>query len=210
VAQATNATGTVTLTRRYDPWGNLLTGASTSGWAYTGREWDPETGLYDYRARYYNPKIGRFLSEDPVQVQARSLRELNAYAYVASSPVNLTDPFGLEGLASCIRRISSEVERDYCARPGTPGGNSKRRPGDYSCRQAHCVTNCRITRECPGGSATAGAASYAKELWDEAKQQTYDPKSEGYSRGDQAANKRGRICGSSPYTKGYDCEILCQ
>ena len=33
--------------------------------AFTGREWDSETNLYYYRARYYDPKIGRFLGEDP-------------------------------------------------------------------------------------------------------------------------------------------------
>ncbi len=39
--------------------------SSKGGFAFTGREWDPETNLYYYRARYYDPKIGRFLSEDP-------------------------------------------------------------------------------------------------------------------------------------------------
>lgn len=52
--QTTNASGSITLTRQYDPWGNLVTGASTPGYAYTGREWDAETGLYYYRARYYD------------------------------------------------------------------------------------------------------------------------------------------------------------
>jgi RHS repeat-associated protein len=34
--------------------------------AFTGREWDPEIGLYYYRARYYDPKVGRFVGEDPI------------------------------------------------------------------------------------------------------------------------------------------------
>ena len=33
---------------------------------YTGREYDRDTGLYYYRARYYDPEIGRFISEDPL------------------------------------------------------------------------------------------------------------------------------------------------
>ena len=52
VTQLTGATGAVTLARQYDPWGNLLTGGSTSGYAFTGREWDAEAALYYYRARY--------------------------------------------------------------------------------------------------------------------------------------------------------------
>ncbi len=63
--------------------------------AFTGREWDPETGLYYYRARYYDPKIGRFISEDPLPLRARKPRELDAYAYVANNPVNYSDPTGL-------------------------------------------------------------------------------------------------------------------
>jgi RHS repeat-associated protein len=47
-----------------------LQGGSSSGFAFTGREWDPEAGLYYYRARYYDPKIGRFLSEDRSGFQA--------------------------------------------------------------------------------------------------------------------------------------------
>jgi RHS repeat-associated protein len=34
--------------------------------AFTGREWDPEIGLYYYRSRYYSAESGRFLSEDPI------------------------------------------------------------------------------------------------------------------------------------------------
>lgn len=68
--------------------------ASSSGgvsnpFQYTGRENDSETGLYCYRARYYDPTIGIFLSEDP----ARSSD--NFYAYVHNNPITGTDPLGL-------------------------------------------------------------------------------------------------------------------
>jgi len=37
-----------------------------NSYTYTGREWDKETGLYYYRARYYDPMDGRFISKDPI------------------------------------------------------------------------------------------------------------------------------------------------
>lgn len=50
------------------------------------------TGLYYYRARYYDPKIGRFISEDPIKFEAGP----NFYTYVDNNPTNYTDPTGLE------------------------------------------------------------------------------------------------------------------
>ena len=97
MVKTTGATGVVTLTRRYDAWGNLDLGGSTSGHAFTGREHEPETGLVYYRARYFDPKIGRFLSEDPIKFAAG----LNFYAYVENNPTNYTDPMGLSK-ASCV------------------------------------------------------------------------------------------------------------
>jgi len=49
------------------------------------------TGLYYYRARYYNPTLQGFISEDPIGL---SSRDTNFYRYVWSSPTNFTDPFG--------------------------------------------------------------------------------------------------------------------
>ena len=54
VVKTTNTAGAVTLTRQYDAWGISRLGEATSGYAFTGREWDPETGLYYYRTRYYD------------------------------------------------------------------------------------------------------------------------------------------------------------
>ncbi len=60
---------------------------------YTGRELDTESGLYFYRARYYDPMRGRFLAEDPVAFAAG---DLNLVLYVGNSPLSKTDPFGLK------------------------------------------------------------------------------------------------------------------
>jgi RHS repeat-associated protein len=89
VAQ-TDAAGGVVESRSYDAWGRPAD-VSVSGPSFTGREWDAETRLHYYRARYYDPKIGRFLSEDPIGFQAG---DVNFYAYVRNNPVLLTDPTG--------------------------------------------------------------------------------------------------------------------
>src|SRR5262249_42388089 len=91
IVQTTNGAGAVTLTREDDPWGNLIQGSATNGYAFTGREWDSETALYNYRARQYDPKIGRFISEDPAGFTASP----NLFAYVDNAPANLVDPLGL-------------------------------------------------------------------------------------------------------------------
>jgi RHS repeat-associated protein len=92
IVQTTNASGAVTLTREYDPWGNALQGSTSAGYAFTGREWDPETNLYYYRARYYDPKLGRFINEDPIGFAGG----VNFYAYLGGDPIDRVDPWGLQ------------------------------------------------------------------------------------------------------------------
>ena len=57
---------------------------------YTGREQDAESGLYYYRARYYDPELGRFISEDPIGFRGG----INFYAYVGNNPLINNDPSG--------------------------------------------------------------------------------------------------------------------
>jgi RHS repeat-associated protein len=59
---------------------------------FTGREWEPEAGLYFNRARFYDPDSGRWLSRDPI----RENGGINLYGYVGNDPVNKSDPFGLD------------------------------------------------------------------------------------------------------------------
>ncbi|AOY95578.1 hypothetical protein BKK79_27980 [Cupriavidus sp. USMAA2-4] len=78
---------------RYEPYGKtrVLGQASRNTQQYTGRENDA-TRLYCYRARYYDPETGRFVSPDPIGWAAG---QTNGYAYVGGDPIGYVDPDGL-------------------------------------------------------------------------------------------------------------------
>jgi RHS repeat-associated protein len=78
----------------YDSFGNRTEATSADfRFGYTGRELDTETGLYYYRARYYDSAVGRFISEDPIGFSAG---DTNLYRYVNNSPTNWTDALGTD------------------------------------------------------------------------------------------------------------------
>ena len=91
VLKMTNAAGSVTHEYRYDAYGRIEAGSTQGGFSFTGREWDPESGLFYYRARYFDPAMGRFISEDPIGFAGG----LNHYTYVENKPLLFRDPFGL-------------------------------------------------------------------------------------------------------------------
>jgi RHS repeat-associated protein len=95
----TNSSGNITTQYGYDPFGNASSngGTSTNVFQYTGRENDGN-GLYFYRARYYSPTFGRFISEDPIGFGDGP----NVYSYVHNSPLNLRDPFGLSTSSAAL------------------------------------------------------------------------------------------------------------
>jgi RHS repeat-associated protein len=61
---------------------------------YTGRDWIPELGIYEYRNRMYQPELGRFLQVDPIGFDAG---DMNLFRYCGDDPVDRSDPLGLEG-----------------------------------------------------------------------------------------------------------------
>jgi RHS repeat-associated protein len=88
----TDSTGAFTTQYTYDPYGQTSStgSASTNSQQYTGRENDG-TGVYYYRARYYSPGFGRFISGDPIGLAGG----INTYGYVGGNPIGITDPYGL-------------------------------------------------------------------------------------------------------------------
>jgi RHS repeat-associated protein len=101
---------------------------------FTGREYDETFGVYFYRARFYDPSICRFISED-------LLKNNNLYAYVENNPINLNDPFGLgQILRSPQARVNDVADAMGFNRPkytpGIPGG-----PNAYGAHQTTILGN---------------------------------------------------------------------
>ncbi|WPP42132.1 RHS repeat-associated core domain-containing protein [Paenibacillus hunanensis] len=95
----TDANGQITDTYTYDTYGEQLEhiGDSQQPFQYNGRDGvqtDPN-GLYQMRARYYNPEIKRFVNRDVVTGSIGNGLTMNRYAYVNGNPVSYIDPFGL-------------------------------------------------------------------------------------------------------------------
>ncbi|MCC6698921.1 MAG: hypothetical protein IT365_25080 [Candidatus Hydrogenedentes bacterium] len=64
---------------------------------FTGRRWDEVLRLYDYRTRYYNPYLGRFLRIDTIGLWGDASNLGNPYAYVGNNPWSRLDPWGEQG-----------------------------------------------------------------------------------------------------------------
>jgi RHS repeat-associated protein len=87
VTSLTNGAGSLIQTYGYDSFGKQTSssGSLLNPFQYTGREFDSETGLYFYRARYYDPQVGRFASEDPIGFTGGT----NQYLYVRTSMLEI-------------------------------------------------------------------------------------------------------------------------
>ncbi|MGA2299528.1 MAG: RHS repeat-associated core domain-containing protein [Candidatus Acidiferrum sp.] len=128
VTSLSNAAGALAQTYTFDSFGNQTasSGSLTNPFQYTARESDAETGLYYYRARYYDPNTGRFLNEDPTGFRGG----INLYGCVGNNPINKTDPDGT-GWLDCVQaladlaRATANLEKDLRGIPKgacpTPG-----------------------------------------------------------------------------------------
>jgi RHS repeat-associated protein len=129
VTSLTSPAGAVANSYNYDSFGKLTasTGTLTNPFQYTGREFDSETTIYFNRARYYDPSMGRFFSEDPIKFAGGP----NFYVYVRNSPVSLFDPSGLDALQGDIQALANIF-------PGSiPGPNSLTIP--MSCKDVRII-----------------------------------------------------------------------
>jgi RHS repeat-associated protein len=103
VREVVDATGTLRARYDYDAWGNRtkLSGDLEADFGFTGHLHHKQTGLILTHYRAYDPRLGRWLSRDPMESITREMPELeqgsNLYAYVQNDPVNYIDPEGLIG-----------------------------------------------------------------------------------------------------------------
>jgi len=90
IVATSDQAGNIVAAQVFDAWGNKVQASGMiAQYGYTGREPD-QTGLIYYRARYYDPALGRFISRDPAGMPDG----VNRYSYVNNDPVNFTDPSG--------------------------------------------------------------------------------------------------------------------
>ena len=97
----------------YDEFGNIKqeNGNFNNPFKYAGYYYDKENNTYYLRARYYNPEIQRFISEDTYRGDLNDPLSLNLYTYVNNNPLIYHDPTGhfFEGIGSGLKYITERV-----------------------------------------------------------------------------------------------------
>ncbi|MBK9926402.1 MAG: hypothetical protein IPP66_14090 [Anaerolineales bacterium] len=102
---------------------------------FTGQQEMAGLGIYNYGARFYSPKLGRFLSADTIVPNLYNPQDLNRFSYVRNSPLNYIDPTGHDpystcgGNPACIEYVNKHPEADFTSTwgkgkdGGTPDNN---------------------------------------------------------------------------------------
>jgi RHS repeat-associated protein len=112
VRHLADSAGNIINDRVYDSFGQLLSETNPSvahRFGFTGREWDAELGLNYHRARYYDVGVGKWISEDPVGFAALGF---NLFAFVSNSPVDGSDPSGLDRIEAVVTMQKEDVKID--------------------------------------------------------------------------------------------------
>ena len=106
----TNLDGEVVQHIEYVPFGEVFVEERNNIWntpyLFNAKEFDEETGLYYYGARYYDPRLSLWMSTDPMQEKYASL---SSYAYCGGNPIRLIDSNGMEFTEASEIYISSLV-----------------------------------------------------------------------------------------------------
>jgi RHS repeat-associated protein len=226
VTSLTGVSGSVAESYTYDSYGKVLAGGTTvvNPFRYTGREWDGDAGIYYYRARYYEPTLGKFLSEDTLRFVAGQ----NFFAYVDNSPARFRDSSG-HSKYDDIHNAAADFDEKTAA-VLVLGFKGALRAADFATTALHdsilignarnhipidekhngridalrhCLWSCRLTKEF--GESKALMVLENHELVGSAK---YGPivQSDAEAAMDRANNAEGVQCGNDPNSR---CDIAC-
>ncbi len=192
--------GNVISSASYDSFGNR-TGNLATRYQFTGREYDGFSVLQFSRARFYDPKLGRFLSEDPIGFGGG---DVNLYGYVRNNSLNLKDPTGkipVVVIAIVGGGLAAETILHLYL---SSRANSIEWPGaDPKGRQRHCYVNCMSTRLHLGNPAVVTIGGFGQEIVNAGWQGT--PLDD--SLGDLLANQEGQ---RNSIFIWRSCEELCK
>jgi len=96
VSVVSDGSGDLLAAQLYYPYGEVRWRAGTlpTDFGFTGQRAEASIGLLDYRARYYDPVLGRFIQPDTIVPNPGNPQALNRYAYVYNNPLRYTDPSG--------------------------------------------------------------------------------------------------------------------
>jgi RHS repeat-associated protein len=104
-----NTQGMIDWAVELDPWGNVLNEFNPKGIdqpiRMQGQQVDRESGLFYNRHRYYDPAMGRYITQDPIGLWGG----FNPYSYVKEKPLSFTDPRGLQACAPQSPRQQGEA-----------------------------------------------------------------------------------------------------
>jgi RHS repeat-associated protein len=113
VTNLTDDSGATAASYHLDAWGNFRNpdelNASQNRFAFTGYQWDSATGLYNAKARFYDPLYGRFTSQDSYLGEINDPPSIHRYFYANDNPMRYIDPTGHAGL----RITGTDSTRDF-------------------------------------------------------------------------------------------------
>ena len=170
----TDASGTILGENRYYPFGEtrVTTGTIFTDRLFTGQREMAGLGIYHYGARFYSPKLGRFLSADSIVPGYANPQNLNRFSYVTNNPLRYIDPSGhkecdeVDAYGNCYGYDDVDIPDPFDP-PNPPDDDEPNEPDVFSCDDPAlgCVTDVSGTWQDPAVYISFAAGGWASGLF---------------------------------------------